>query len=92
MEIRPLVNGNVDGRRFGRRGVTMDFDGERKETAMRKKWTVTLWVLLTLAVLSFGCTGGRQETKVRCPKCGATFTMFGGSDWFGFVVGQPQEY
>jgi hypothetical protein len=55
-----------------------------------RKWTVILWVLMMLGVLAFGCAGGRQETKVRCPKCGAIFTTTGGSDWFSYVVGEPQ--
>ena len=57
-----------------------------------RKWTMILWVLLTLAVVSFGCTGGRQETKVQCPKCGAIFTTTGGSDWFSDVLGYPRPY
>ncbi len=35
-------------------------------------------VMLALAVFatfSFGCAGVGKETKVKCPKCGAVFTV-----------------
>jgi hypothetical protein len=37
------------------------------------------WMFLVIVVLagfSFGCAGmTKKETKVRCPRCGATFTI-----------------
>jgi len=32
-------------------------------------------VLAALAVFSFGCAGVSKDAKVRCPKCGAVFTV-----------------
>jgi hypothetical protein len=28
-----------------------------------------------LAVFSFGCAGIDKQTKIKCPKCGAVFTI-----------------
>jgi hypothetical protein len=37
------------------------------------------WMFLAIVILagfSFGCAGmTKKETKVRCPRCGATFTI-----------------
>ena len=35
-------------------------------------------ILLALAILtvfSLGCTGVAKDTKIKCPKCGAVFTV-----------------
>ena len=42
-----------------------------------------LMALMILAVLSFGCTGVSKEAKVKCPKCGAIFTVQEGIDAYG---------
>ncbi len=31
--------------------------------------------LILLAFFSFGCAGVSRDTKVKCPKCGAVFTI-----------------
>jgi hypothetical protein len=31
--------------------------------------------LAMLAVFSFGCAGIDKQTKIKCPKCGAVFTI-----------------
>jgi hypothetical protein len=42
------------------------------------KWTrmIALFLaLILLAFFSFGCGGASKNTKVRCPTCGAIFTI-----------------
>ncbi len=34
-----------------------------------------LLALALLAVFSFGCANVSRETKIKCPKCGAVFTV-----------------
>ena len=34
-----------------------------------------LMALVALAVFSFGCAGVSKESKIKCPKCGAVFTI-----------------
>jgi hypothetical protein len=34
-----------------------------------------LLALVALAVFSIGCSGVAKETKIKCPKCGAVFTV-----------------
>ena len=41
---------------------------------MRKLISMFL-VLLALAVFSFGCAGVAKDAKIKCPKCGAVFTV-----------------
>jgi len=41
---------------------------------MRKLMSMFL-VLALLAVFSFGCAGVSRDTKIKCPKCGAVFTI-----------------
>ena len=41
-----------------------------------KKIMSLILVIAVLAVFSFGCTGMvSKETQVKCPKCGAVFTV-----------------
>lgn len=40
-----------------------------------KKWVSIFMVLAILAVFSFGCAGIDKQTKIKCPKCGAVFTV-----------------
>jgi hypothetical protein len=41
-----------------------------------KKLMSMVLVLAVLAVFTFGCAGMvSKETKVKCPKCGAVFTI-----------------
>ncbi len=40
-----------------------------------RKWGSLFLVLALSAVFSFGCAGVSKDTKVKCPKCGAVFTV-----------------
>ena len=40
-----------------------------------KKWIRITLALVLLAVFSLGCGYVPKETKVKCPKCGAVFTI-----------------
>jgi hypothetical protein len=41
-----------------------------------KKWVSMVLALVVLAAFSFGCAGyASKESKVKCPKCGAVFTI-----------------
>ena len=41
---------------------------------MRKLVSIIL-ALAMLAVFSFGCAGIQKDAKIKCPKCGAVFTV-----------------
>jgi hypothetical protein len=46
-----------------------------KEPRMNQKFKILL-LLAMAAMLSLGCAGWTfQKTNVKCPKCGATFTV-----------------
>jgi hypothetical protein len=40
-----------------------------------RKWMSILLALAMLAVFSFGCAGIQKDAKIKCPKCGAVFTI-----------------
>jgi hypothetical protein len=40
-----------------------------------RKWVSIFLALAILSVFSFGCTGIDKQTKIKCPKCGAVFTV-----------------
>ena len=40
-----------------------------------KKWLGIFLALVMLAVFSFGCAGPSKDAKIKCPKCGAVFTV-----------------
>ncbi len=40
-----------------------------------RKWVSLFLALALLAVFSLGCAGVSGSTKVKCPKCGAVFTV-----------------
>jgi len=40
-----------------------------------KKYLGILWVLTILAAFSSGCAGVSKDAQVKCPKCGAVFTI-----------------
>lgn len=49
-----------------------------------KKWLSICMVLAILAGFSFGCAGMvSKDTKIKCPKCGAVFTIQEGLDSYG---------
>jgi hypothetical protein len=45
-----------------------------------RKWLGIVLALVLLSVFSFGCTMVSKEAKVKCPKCGAVFTINEGLD------------
>jgi hypothetical protein len=45
-----------------------------------RKWMSIFMALAILAVFSFGCAGVSKEAKIKCPKCGAVFTVQEGLD------------
>jgi hypothetical protein len=44
------------------------------------KWVSIFLALAFLATFPFGCAGVSKDTQVRCPKCGAIFTINEGLD------------
>ena len=40
-----------------------------------RKWASIIMLLMILAMFSFGCAGVSKDAKVKCPKCGAVFTV-----------------
>jgi len=44
-----------------------------------RKWVSIFLALAMLAVFSVGCGVGK-DTKIKCPKCGAVFTIQEGLD------------
>ena len=45
-----------------------------------RKWLSICMILTILAFFSFGCATISKEDKVKCPKCGAVFTIQEGID------------
>jgi hypothetical protein len=60
---------------------------ERRETGMRKRVSIVL-AMAILAICFLGCAGISQDAQVKCPKCGAIFTIDEGLE--GVRIGQPQ--
>jgi len=52
-----------------------------KEVNVMKKVLMMFLALLVVAVFSFGC-GVDKEAKVKCPKCGAVFSVQEGIDQY----------
>jgi hypothetical protein len=50
-----------------------------KEVNVMKKVLMMFLALLIVAVFSFGC-GVSKDAKVKCPKCGAVFSVDEGVD------------
>ncbi len=40
-----------------------------------RKWVSIFLALAMLAVFSFGCSTISKDQKIKCPKCGAVFTV-----------------
>lgn len=40
-----------------------------------RKWVSIFMLLAVLAVFAFGCAGVSKDAKIKCPKCGAVFTV-----------------
>lgn len=64
-----------------------NFVEERRDVAM-KKWVSILLALAFLGAFSIGCAGTDKEKKVKCPKCGAIFTVDEGLE--GIRRGMPE--
>ncbi len=47
-----------------------------------KRLASILMAMVMVATLVFGCAGASKEAKVKCPKCGAVFTVQEGLDEF----------
>jgi hypothetical protein len=45
-----------------------------------RKWLGIVLALLVLSVFAVGCGYVSKEAKVKCPKCGAVFTINEGLD------------
>jgi hypothetical protein len=60
-------------------GALYQFGG--KEVNVMKKVLMMFLALLVMAVFSFGC-GVDKEAKVKCPKCGAVFSVQEGIDQY----------
>ena len=52
---------------------------KRRGEGMRK-WVSIFMALAILAVFSFGCAGISKQAKIKCPKCGAVFSVQEGLD------------
>ncbi len=61
----------------------MPFCYRRKEKIVMGKWLRIFLALVVLGVFSFGCAGVARDTKVKCPKCGAIFTVDEGVTMYG---------
>ena len=53
-----------------------------------RKWVSIFFALAILTICFFGCAGISQDQQVKCPKCGAIFTVDEGLE--GVRIGQPQ--
>jgi hypothetical protein len=40
-----------------------------------RKWVSILLALAILGLFAIGCAGVQKDAKVKCPKCGAVFTV-----------------
>lgn len=53
-----------------------------------RKWASTFFAMAILAICFFGCTGISKDAQVKCPKCGAIFTIDEGLE--GVRIGMPE--
>ncbi len=54
---------------------------------LMRKWVSIVLALAILAVFSFGCAGVQKDAKIKCPKCGAVFTVEEGLQEIGKTPG-----
>ena len=40
-----------------------------------RKWVSIFMLLAVLMVFAFGCASVQKDAKIKCPKCGAVFTV-----------------
>ena len=62
----------------------------RRDVAM-KKWVSIFLALAFLGALSFGCAGIDKQAKVKCPKCGAVFTIDEGVEQMNMYGPSPKR-
>jgi len=55
---------------------------------MVKKWALLFFVLVFMSTLALGCASPSNQTKIRCPKCGAFFDTKEGEDLFRSMQGR----
>ena len=53
-----------------------------------KKLVSIIMTLAIFAILSAGCAGVSKESQVKCPKCGAVFTVDEGLDAYRKATGR----
>jgi len=53
-----------------------------------RKWASIFFALAILTVCFLGCAGISEDAQVKCPKCGAIFTVDEGLE--GVRIGMPQ--
>jgi len=53
-----------------------------KEVNVMKKVLMMFLALLVMAVFSFGCATVDKDAKIKCPKCGAVFSVQEGLDTY----------
>ena len=47
-----------------------------------RKWVSIIMALAILSIFSIGCAQVSKDTKIKCPKCGAVFTVNEGLEEF----------
>jgi len=40
-----------------------------------RKWVSILLAVVMLSIFSYGCASVSKDAKIKCPKCGAVFTI-----------------
>ncbi len=40
-----------------------------------KRWLMIFLALVMLGAFSYGCVGVQKDAQIKCPKCGAVFTV-----------------
>jgi hypothetical protein len=53
-----------------------------------RKWVSIMLALAMLTIFSVGCAGVQKDAKIKCPKCGAVFTVQEGLDELQRLPGQ----
>jgi len=53
-----------------------------------RKWVSIMLALAVFTIFSVGCTAIQKDAKIKCPKCGAVFTVQEGLDELERLPGQ----
>jgi hypothetical protein len=48
---------------------------EGKEVKGMRKLMSLIFALMVIAMFAYGCAGVAKDAKIKCPKCGAVFTV-----------------